>query len=1052
VVESACVVHVTQSHGTPGPFTCAGACALFWYVSLESRRLLGGERARPATTIHKHCTHTPHTQRQQQQQQHTSKPVSTAFPPSPPAPLKTWGRGAHSGPQKALTLHTPTYTEQEQQQQQQQEQQQHLHTQTITHMSPLLSPPLHTHTQFVAFIMESFGGNTLAGAEFLREAVRRMDVNGSSSSSSSVRRMKKVTSNMRASMKEEEEERVVEAEEEEEEEEEQGQTEEEVEEEEEGEGGREGRGRKTSLPSMTAEDMDRSSTNPPRAGEEEEEEDAKEGGVVVKGGVELDLLSLSVDGDKAEKARIAAAASAAAAVVAAAAAAAAGAREEGGEEEEEGGHRGYLRQGYGSGSQFDQQYQQQQQQQFYDDDERNRGYQGMEGGREGGRGSGYTLSSHAPPFNSRYHTNHTNGNSSSSSSRFDLSKKPSSSSSSRPSLPPPLSTKPVAQTAEEDVETSFFLNDALDHLPMTLVMLIPDTPAVLADIIGKGGSTVGEIQRLSGCQISIERTVYRGRERKVALMGPICSVSTAQQIIMGRVRHLEEQSGVGREYSHGGRGGGGREGGLGGLGSLSSSSSSSTTSSSSSSSSSTSNSPSFGPQPQQYQQQQQQQQQQHHHHPTWKDAQGCLKLKLCVPNCTVRHLIGRAGTVVSAIERESGCILKFQAEGEMEGGALGRMLEMLGGGYVAHAKACYHVCRKLADDRTLPSTWRGGDVFVAKQKLSKMTAGGVVGPTLIPPSGGGGGGERGRGEVSTSPSSSLSGLATAFSARGLLGGGGGMEGGGLGGLGSSSSSYLMAKSLSLSSTTSNGSAASTSSSSSSSSSSPVAVTAAGAAGGGREGGSNNTGMLAGAPSSHRHTHHQQQQQYQQQQQQYQQQQHSSHEDLLSTSSLFPPSQTGAGGFFSASNLFLGGGGGGGGGGGEGGWGAGDVMMIMEREKERERENREREGLRDGGSNAFGGSAAAAAAAAGVDGGKGVFTVVHVYVPNKAVSFLIGKGGINVTAIEKQSGARLEFTREASPPAAERLVNIKGNAAAVEIAEGLLEAKTLEWQTSPTLIR
>jgi len=130
------------------------------------------------------------------------------------------------------------------------------------------------------------------------------------------------------------------------------------------------------------------------------------------------------------------------------------------------------------------------------------------------------------------------------------------------------------------------------------------------------------------------------------------------------------------------------------------------------------------------------------------------------------------------------------------------------------------------------------------------------------------------------------------------------------------------------------------------------------------------------------------------------------------------------------------------------------MMIMEREKERERENREREGLREGGSNAFGGDsgAAAAAAAAGGEGGFGVFTVVHVYVPNKAVSFLIGKGGINVTAIEKQSGARLEFTREASPPAAERLVNIKGNAAAVEIAEGLLEAKTLEWQTSPTLIR
>lgn len=266
-------------------------------------------------------------------------------------------------------------------------------------------------------------------------------------------------------------------------------------------------------------------------------------------------------------------------------------------------------------------------------------------------------------------------------------------------------------------------------------------------------------------------------------------------------------------------------------GGLGSSSSSTTSSSSLSSSSSTSNSPSFGPQ-QQYQQQQQNHH--HHHHPTWKDAQGCLKLKLCVPNCTVRHLIGRAGTVVSAIERESGCILKFQAEGEMEGGALGRMLEMLGGGYVAHAKACYHVCRKLVDDRTLPSTWRGGDVFLAKQqqqKLSKMAAGGVAGPPVVPPhsSGGGGGGEGGRGEMSLS---SLSGLATAFSARGLLVGGE-IEGGSLAGL-SGSSSYMMSKSLSLSSTSSNNSAASTSSSASSLSSSPVATAACG--GVGREGG------------------------------------------------------------------------------------------------------------------------------------------------------------------------------------------------------------------------
>ncbi len=45
----------------------------------------------------------------------------------------------------------------------------------------------------------------------------------------------------------------------------------------------------------------------------------------------------------------------------------------------------------------------------------------------------------------------------------------------------------------------------------------------------------------------------------------------------------------------------------------------------------------------------------------------------------------------------------------------------------------------------------------------------------------------------------------------------------------------------------------------------------------------------------------------------------------------------------------------------------------------------------------------------IDGNR--FTYVQVMVPNKAVSFLIGKGGINVSTIEKQSGARLEFTKE-----------------------------------------
>jgi predicted PilT family ATPase len=133
-----------------------------------------------------------------------------------------------------------------------------------------------------------------------------------------------------------------------------------------------------------------------------------------------------------------------------------------------------------------------------------------------------------------------------------------------------------------------------------------------------------------------------------------------------------------------------------------------------------------------------------------------------------------------------------------------------------------------------------------------------------------------------------------------------------------------------------------------------------------------------------------------------------------------------------------------------GWGAGDVMMMMARVKEQEREMRE---------NSFAWDAKGSecveeewSGSEVTENRRGAYQVVHVLVPNKAVSFLIGKAGINVIAIEKKSGAKVEFTREASPPAAERLVNIKGNAKAVKIAEALLEAKTLEWQTSPTLIR
>lgn len=39
---------------------------------------------------------------------------------------------------------------------------------------------------------------------------------------------------------------------------------------------------------------------------------------------------------------------------------------------------------------------------------------------------------------------------------------------------------------------------------------VPDTPAVIADIIGKAGSMVAEIEKKTGSQINIEKYVLEG--------------------------------------------------------------------------------------------------------------------------------------------------------------------------------------------------------------------------------------------------------------------------------------------------------------------------------------------------------------------------------------------------------------------------------------------------------------------------------------------------------------------------------------------------------------
>jgi hypothetical protein len=61
----------------------------------------------------------------------------------------------------------------------------------------------------------------------------------------------------------------------------------------------------------------------------------------------------------------------------------------------------------------------------------------------------------------------------------------------------------------------------------------------------------------------------------------------------------------------------------------------------------------------------------------------------------VPHLIGKSGSVVSSVERESSAGLQFQHENEMEPGALGRILSITGAqGSQSHA--LYLLCRRVS--------------------------------------------------------------------------------------------------------------------------------------------------------------------------------------------------------------------------------------------------------------------------------------------------------------------------------------------------------------------
>uniref|UniRef100_A0A7S0N5T6 K Homology domain-containing protein n=1 Tax=Pyramimonas obovata TaxID=1411642 RepID=A0A7S0N5T6_9CHLO len=90
-------------------------------------------------------------------------------------------------------------------------------------------------------------------------------------------------------------------------------------------------------------------------------------------------------------------------------------------------------------------------------------------------------------------------------------------------------------------------------------------------------------------------------------------------------------------------------------------------------------------------------------------------LKLIVPNQTVRHLIGKQGNVINALQSTSQAHIQFQNESEMPYGALGRTVTITAPEQSSIQKAEYLISRRMADDSKYDPSWaqnlrKGGGV------------------------------------------------------------------------------------------------------------------------------------------------------------------------------------------------------------------------------------------------------------------------------------------------------------------------------------------------------
>ena len=83
--------------------------------------------------------------------------------------------------------------------------------------------------------------------------------------------------------------------------------------------------------------------------------------------------------------------------------------------------------------------------------------------------------------------------------------------------------KDSAKDGAKDPFTSFYLNDNLDHIIITLGLQFPDDPYLTAYVIGLRGQNVLTIGKKTGTRIKVENEGTRGDDqlRHIFIMGPL---------------------------------------------------------------------------------------------------------------------------------------------------------------------------------------------------------------------------------------------------------------------------------------------------------------------------------------------------------------------------------------------------------------------------------------------------------------------------------------------------------------------------------------------------